>query len=733
LETCHGEGQDVRVSQKREPRIYTGEDDGEISGETRNGEKATRFFRKEWYSVSLRKSLWIMLGGVLFLFLLLGGSTFFLLDRELRSRLDDTGRQFMEASGTILDGYFQSMKDSTEGAANHIRSMLSPEGLPENFQEHLAAFFALEAERRKNSGVTGIFFGSQKTGELINNSGWIPPEDYDPRKRDWYVQAVKAGSTVAVEPYKDAITGKITISVATPLYDRNRSLIGVVGTDILMEHIQDFVTGLALLPGSWGLLLSPEGTLLASPEKNRVLKSNLLSDGDIPESLREIARRMAKGLSGRENYRNGEEEFLLYYENTLAGYPFAMAVPERSVSAFVLAFTGKLLLLLGGISAIIVTGLLYLTRRISRGTGLLVDALDRASRFDFSVPRENRWIAEARDEFGDMARSLISMKQALRHLIGSTREISRNNLEVAETLASLSQEQLASMEEIRQSMEEIESLSDINSRSLENTSAAAQNVASGASMLANSVLRGEKASSSALSLVEHSSLRLEETLTAVEEAQEEFRKSNQSMEELAECVKAIETFVSAIQDIADQTNLLALNAAIEAARAGDVGRGFAVVASEVRNLAEGAGSSASQINHITTTLLEHTARTLASAKSSSKVLLQASALTGEAREKLGLGLREVSSCSATSAEVASVSQQQAAFTQEIGTELSGIVSRTGETAAMLHAIREATDITSEASQTVASHAINLTERAQEIASLLERFHFDESRALPSAS
>ncbi len=210
-------------------------------------------------------------------------------------------------------------------------------------------------------------------------------------------------------------------------------------------------------------------------------------------------------------------------------------------------------------------------------------------------------------------------------------------------------------------------------------------------------------------------------------------QNNATLAGLNATSQEISDIVALIKTISTQTSLLSLNAAIEAARAGDVGRGFAVVAAEVRNLAEGAGSSASQINHITATLLEHTERTLTSAKSSSKVLLQASALTGEAREKLGLGLREVSSCSATSAEVASVSQQQAAFTQEIGTELSGIVSRTGETAAMLHAIREATDITSEASQTVASHAINLTERAQEIASLLEQFHFDESRALPSAS
>ncbi len=59
------------------------------------------------------------------------------------------------------------------------------------------------------------------------------------------------------------------------------------------------------------------------------------------------------------------------------------------------------------------------------------------------------------------------------------------------------------------------------------------------------------------------------------------------IQHLMDLAAAVENIVNSVQDIAEQTNLLSLNAAIEAARAGENGRGFAVVAQEIRNLADG--------------------------------------------------------------------------------------------------------------------------------------------------
>ena len=82
------------------------------------------------------------------------------------------------------------------------------------------------------------------------------------------------------------------------------------------------------------------------------------------------------------------------------------------------------------------------------------------------------------------------------------------------------------------------------------------------------------------------------------EGRESMRSVAQTMGEIAQSAKQIESIVGVIDGIAFQTNILALNAAVEAARAGDQGRGFAVVAAEIRQLALRVTASAKEIKDL---------------------------------------------------------------------------------------------------------------------------------------
>ncbi|GAA0533354.1 hypothetical protein GCM10008941_10960 [Rhizomicrobium palustre] len=147
-----------------------------------------------------------------------------------------------------------------------------------------------------------------------------------------------------------------------------------------------------------------------------------------------------------------------------------------------------------------------------------------------------------------------------------------------------------------------------------------------------------------------------------------------AMEEISKSSKKIFDIVGVIDEIAFQTNLLALNAGVEAARAGDSGRGFAVVASEVRALAQRCGKAAKEIKDLIA--------------ASHEQVESGVALVNRSGEALGDILGQVSRINALVADMAQVSEQQAASIKQITTAVSDMDTVTQQSASMVQHNRE---------------------------------------------
>ena len=70
---------------------------------------------------------------------------------------------------------------------------------------------------------------------------WFPHQQdakpYDPRTRPWYTEAVKAGAPVWTETYIFASSGQLGVTYATPIYDENDDLWGVIGVDLSLASL----------------------------------------------------------------------------------------------------------------------------------------------------------------------------------------------------------------------------------------------------------------------------------------------------------------------------------------------------------------------------------------------------------------------------------------------------------------------------------------------------------------
>jgi uncharacterized phage infection (PIP) family protein YhgE len=145
------------------------------------------------------------------------------------------------------------------------------------------------------------------------------------------------------------------------------------------------------------------------------------------------------------------------------------------------------------------------------------------------------------------------------------RHSSNKLIDFASEMATLSESNLAIVQQITASMNEVNS-------TIRNTSETMAQLAQSSQQL--------------IRKNDESMHRLQEVQSLKEDVIKDTTQMGSQIEQLVEMAQRVDDIVNGVAAIAEQTNLLALNASIEAARAGESGRGFAVVATEIRKLAD---------------------------------------------------------------------------------------------------------------------------------------------------
>ena len=118
------------------------------------------------------------------------------------------------------------------------------------------------------------------------SSSWFAdgkPINYDPRRRGWYQQAVRAGGLIFTEGEKDAITGAYCIECAMPVYGPDGSLQAVVGADLFLDEMQKALED-SSLDGEYSLLINRKGRSVFDPQETAFPMLNTDRGGDLRKS-----------------------------------------------------------------------------------------------------------------------------------------------------------------------------------------------------------------------------------------------------------------------------------------------------------------------------------------------------------------------------------------------------------------------------------------------------------------
>ncbi len=174
-----------------------------------------------------------------------------------------------------------------------------------------------------NDDFTG-FYGCL-SGEYIDGSGWTPEDDYVCEDRPWYISAAGSpGETVISEPYTDAQTGKIMLSVSRMSPDAMH----VIAMDIELQRLSDFVSDIGSDNNTSCIILDSSGVAAASSLRDE--GKNYLS-GSSDEKI--LAENVMNSGSGHFKMKFRGKNSIVFYAGIQQGWHSVIIM--NSLSLFI--------------------------------------------------------------------------------------------------------------------------------------------------------------------------------------------------------------------------------------------------------------------------------------------------------------------------------------------------------------------------------------------------------------
>ncbi|MFJ7887410.1 methyl-accepting chemotaxis protein [Lysinibacillus xylanilyticus] len=563
-----------------------------------------------------------------------------------------------------------------------------------NFQQYM----------KMNQDALSVYLGTNEGALFLEPKSDL--KDYNVLERDWYKKATALkGEILITNPYIDAFTGEMVVTVARQLKDKS----GVIAVDLKLADIQKTASSIQIGKNGYSSIFDETRKVISHPtlEPGSELKESFLD-------------KMYDSKSGTYDYVfDGDDRILFFTTNELTNWKITGTIYSKEIDKSASSILNHTLLVL--IIAIVISTIVFyfVMKGIIKPIRSLKDSAVTISKGDLT---EKVTIA-SHDEIGQLGQAFNDMQDSLRTLI---QKIERN----AEDVASSAEELTANANQTSIATEKVAiSIQGIATSADTQTTSANKNAES-LQELSKAILHIAEISSTVTDLSQHATLQADEGGKAVQNTKNQMQSihlsvtdSNTKIQTLHERSKQITSILDVITSIADQTNLLALNAAIEAARAGEHGKGFAVVADEVRKLAEQSQESAQQIFELIHGIQLETEQSVNIMAKVTEDVQNGLHVSDEAITKFQVIKTSMDKITPRMEEVSSASEQMSASVQEVTAITEDLAFSAQGNAAASEDVAASTEEQLASMEEINASAQALAHMADELKQLISQFKY----------